>query len=251
MNYDDRQTVFSERERARKAPAINAPWIVLAFIGVFSAIHLLQSLLDEAGREWFTLAFAFTPARYIDLAQATNFRFPGGAAGDVWSFVSHMFLHGDVSHLVINSVWMLIFGSVVARRLGPVRFITFSAICAAMGALAHLMAYWGNFSILVGASGAISGQMAGAVRLMFSGRGRWSDLNNRDVLDVPVMSLWETLTKRRPLTFILVWMAVNLVFGLIGMGVSGSMARIAWEAHVGGFVGGLLLFGWISRGSVR
>lgn len=251
MNFDDRQTVFSEREPARKAPAINAPWIVLALIGVFGLIHLLRSLLGDAGREWFTLAFAFTPARYMDLGQAANFTFPGGAAGDMWTFVSHMFLHGDVSHLVINCVWMLIFGSVVARRLGASRFIIFSAVCAAMGALANLMAYWGSFSILVGASGAISGQMAGAVRLMFSGRGRWSDLNNRDISDVPVMPLWETLSKRRPLTFILVWMAVNLVFGLIGIGVSGNIARIAWEAHVGGFAGGLLLFGWFSRGSVR
>ena len=251
MNFDDRHTVFSEREPARKVPVINAPWIVLAFIGVFALIHVFRSLLGEESRDWFTLAFAFTPARYMELRQAAGFTFPGGVAGDVWTFVSHMFLHGDIAHLIINSVWMLIFGSVVARRLGVARFVVFSMVCAAMGALANLIAYWGNFSILVGASGAISGQMAAAVRLMFSGHGRWSDLNNRDVSDVPVLPLRETFRRRGPMTFIMVWMAVNLVFGLIGMGVSDNIARIACEAHVGGFMGGLLLFGWFSGDSVR
>lgn len=234
-----------------KGPAINAPWIVLGLIGVFVAVHLWRTFLDQEALTWFILAFAFTPARYAPPTDLVGYIFPGGAAGDLWTFVSHMFLHGDWAHLVINCLWMLIFGSVVARRLGPVRFLAFSALAAAAGAAANLAIYWGEFSILVGASGAISGQMAGTVRMMFAGNGRLASLNRPDVSDLPVLTLAETVMDRRALIFILVWLVINMVFGMIGFGTSGEIDRIAWEAHVGGFTSGLALFGWFDRRTVR
>ena len=251
MKHDRQPGGFEPDMQEHRQPAINAPWIVLALIGVFSLIQIVRSSLSESDQIWFTLAFAFTPARYAPPPDLAGYVFPGAAAGDIWTFASHMFLHGNWTHLVFNSVWMLIFGSVVARRLGPVRFVLFSALCAAMGAAANLIAYWGSFSILVGASGAISGQMAAALRLMFAGHGQWSELNRPDVAHLPVLSLAETLSNLRALTFIAVWMLINLAFGLTGMGVSGDIARIAWEAHVGGFIAGLVVFGWFNGGSVR
>ncbi len=250
VNHPEREAPAVE-QFANKRPLINAPWIVLALICVFAVVHLWRNSLGSDDQAWFTLAFAFTPARYSPPANLMGFAFPGGEAGDIWTFVSHMFLHGDWAHLVINCVWMLIFGSVAARRLGTIRFLAFSALTAAIGAASHLAAYWGSFSLLVGASGAISGQMAGTVRMMFAADGKLASLNRPDVSHLPVLSLAETLSNSRALTFIVVWLFINLAFGAVGFGVSEDISRIAWEAHAGGFIGGLLLFGWFARRSVR
>ena len=78
-----------------------------------------------------------------------------------------------------------------------------------------------------------------------------SELNRPEVFSRPVLTLAQTFSNRRAVTFIMVWMVANLIFGVVGVGLSDGAARIAWEAHVGGFVGGLLLFSWFDRQSVR
>ena len=234
-----------------REPIVNAPGIVIGLIAALIGIHLISTLLGNDAYEWMMLTFSFIPARYSPPADLTGYVFPGGQAADVWTFVTHIFLHGDWTHVIINCIWMLIFGSVVARRLGAVRFLAFSAVTAAIGAASNLAAYWGSISVLVGASGAISGQMAGAVRMMFAENGHLRNLNRPDVSDMHVLSLSETLTDRRAVTFILLWLGINAVIGLAGIGISGDINRIAWEAHAGGFAGGLLLFGWFDQRSVR
>ncbi len=248
---ENMQRVGSNADRSAQTTApINAPWIVVVLIFVFVAVHLLRTSLNEDDLVWFILAFAFTPARYAPPANLLDLAFPGGALGDVWTFVSHMFLHGDWTHLVINCLWMLIFGSVVARRLGPLRFVVFSGLAAAIGAAANLVAYWGSFSVLVGASGAISGQMAASVRLMFAGHGSLAELNRPEVTYLPALTVRQTFANRRAMMFIMVWLGINLVFGAVGIGVSEDIKRIAWEAHAGGFMGGLVLFSWFDRRSM-
>ena len=239
--------IGDDEEIVQKQPLINAPWIVLALIACFVGVHVWRENLIPDEQLWFTLTYAFTPARYVPPQELSGYAFPGGTAGDIWTFVSHMFLHGDWVHLIINCVWMLIFGSVVARRLGALRFLLLSAVCAAAGAAANLVVYSGHYAILVGASGAISGQMAAAIRLMFAGHQPLSRLNHADVRRAPVLSVAGAFRNGRSLRFIIIWNVINIVFGVVGLGVSGDMARIAWEAHLGGFAAGLLLFSWFDR----
>ncbi len=228
-------------------PMFNVPGIIIVLIGSFIAIHVVRQLISPVMDEWLILRFAFSAGRFFDVSQILGGPFPGGAGAAVWSFFSHMFLHGSWEHLLINSFWMLAFGSVVARRFGWLRFLLFTLVTAALGAVANLVVYWGEISLMIGASGAISGQMAAAIRLMFSSPGGLSNMQLTDFSGIRVLSLVQLLQVRGALMFIVVWLVLNLVFGLSGFGTGGGIARIAWEAHLGGFLAGLLLFGLFDR----
>ncbi len=226
-------------------PAINAPLVVLLLSAVFVAVHLWQSYLTPSELRDFLLTFAFIPARYSDLSSGASDLLPGGAGADVWTFLTYMFLHADWTHLVMNGFWMLAFGSVVARRTGAIRFLLFSAICAVAGAALHLWLYWGEAIYMLGASAAISGQMAGAVRFIFARPGNLFQASRMSADHLRPESLSQVFRNPRALAFVGVWIAINLLFGLTGEAIAG--ARVAWEAHLGGFAAGLLLYGLFDR----
>jgi membrane associated rhomboid family serine protease len=150
-------------------------------------------------------------------------------------------------HLAVNSLWMLAFGSVLARRFGAWRFLAFSALAAAAGAAANLWLYWGKIIVLMGASGAISGQMAGAVRLIFADPRGLAGLGRNDLAAVRPLSLAETFRNRQALVFLAVWAGLTVVTGALNVTPSSGDQTIAWEAHAGGFLAGLLLFGLFNR----
>jgi membrane associated rhomboid family serine protease len=128
----------------------------------------------------------------------------------------------------------------VARRFGPQRFLLYAGVGAAAGAAVHLAFYSSSYAPLVGASAAISALMAGAARfLLVSHAPIWGGVAN--VLPAPPLS--EVVRDRRVLTFVGVWFGINLVFGLTNAGGLAAGA-VAWDAHLGGFAAGLLLFGF-------
>ncbi len=237
---------FGSTRSSGSGPIINAPGVVTALIGIFIVVQLARSLLSPAMDERMVLALAFIPLRYV-ASPAELAGIPGGEGASVWSFVTYALVHGGWLHLAVNSMWMLAFGSVLARRLGTWRFLVFSAIAAAFGAGAHLFVYWGQPSILVGASGAISGQMAGAVRLIFALPLGLRSIGSLDPARVRPLSLVETFTNRGALVFLGIWLGLALVTGWLNVNPSGGGATIAWEAHLGGFISGLLLFGLLDR----
>ena len=118
----------------------------------------------------FLLAFAFIPARYgTDLAVSGSF--PGGFGADIWTFFSYAFIHADLMHLGFNLAWLIPFGTALARRFGAWRYSLFMLVMAAAGALAHLVSNLGAMEPMIGASAAISGAMAAAMRFVFQERG--------------------------------------------------------------------------------
>ena len=238
----------SPQELRRQNPVLNVPSVVVWFIAVLVAVQGLRQAIGPEADEWVLFTFAFIPARFAPPPELANFVFPGPPGARWWSFVTHMLLHGDWMHLIINSIWMLAFGSVLARRLGSARFLIVSAASAAAGAAASLALHWGaELTVLVGASGAISGQLAGAVRLMFAEGGSLATLGRQRLDRVRALSLVETFRTPRALMFLAVWFAITIFTGAISFGPPGEEARIAWEAHVGGFLAGLVLFGLFDR----
>ncbi len=228
-------------------PVFRAPPVVLASIGVLVAIHVGLWLAGEDWRIWALYAFAFIPARFGTAA------FPMIPGSQYWSLVSHGLLHADAAHLLFNSLWFLIFGSVTARRLGALRFLVLAAAATVAGALASLVVHWGEAAILVGASGAVSGIMAAAIPVMF-GRGMgWGRAYTADLDHVRALSPAELLRNRNAVIFALVWIAITLYSGATGWTGAGYLeeARIAWEAHLGGFAAGLLCFYLLDRRGVR
>ena len=230
--------------RTPSEPIFNVPGIVTATIAVLAVIHGVREYLlsAETDNELLWL-FAFVPVRY----QASVFgqgTFPGGVAADAWTFVTYAFLHGSWSHLILNSVWLLAFGTPVARRFGTLRFMAFFAVTAAGGAVAHLLVYGGMRVPMIGASAAISGFMAAAIRFAFQRGGPLRLLGNSQdaAYRVPALPLIAVLRDPRVLIFLVVWFGLNLLFGLGSFGLDGGDQAIAWQAHIGGFVAGLVAF---------
>lgn len=229
-----------------REPIFNVPNSVLAVLGVICVVFAVETLLPDETRMVFLVAMSFIPARYAPGAPVL----PGDPIADVTSFVTYMFLHGNMTHLMLNGVWLLAFGSAVAKRIGNMRFLLFSCLCGIAGALAHLVLHFGELTPVIGASAAISGQMAGAVRFIFASSNRGIGFG-RDMSSGPLSSLRETFTDPRILIFLVVWAALNAAFGLGYVAMTGEDQGVAWEAHIGGFAFGLLTFGFFDRNRPR
>jgi membrane associated rhomboid family serine protease len=229
----------------RSEPIFNVPPVVLATIAVLLVIHGVRTLiLTSTEDEWVLLAFAFIPARY-DIGLDAVASLPGGFSAELWSFFTYAFLHADLLHIGLNLAWLLPFGTALARRFGAWRYTAFMLVVAAAGAFAHLITHAGAMVPMIGASAAISGAMAAALRFVFQNGGPlglWRGEANNDAYRVSASSLIATLRDPRFLIFFGAWMGLNLLVGLGTVSIGEEGQEIAWQAHIGGFVAGLLLF---------
>jgi membrane associated rhomboid family serine protease len=226
-----------------REPIFNVPGVLIATLAALVLVHALRSFLSQAADIEILLLFAFIPARY-DANILANAAWPGGVGADIWTFVTYALLHADWMHLLFNSVWLLAFGTPLARRFGAARFLAFCAVTAAGGALAHLMTHFGQMVPMVGASGAISGTMSGAMRFAFQRGGPLTFGGSHESYRVPSLSLVDSFRDPRVLAFLAVWFGLNLLFGLGSVSITGNEQPVAWQAHVGGFIAGLVLFSW-------
>jgi membrane associated rhomboid family serine protease len=232
------------RVNQNREPILNVPAVIVLFLAAMAGVHTLRTLvLSVDGDRLLLLTFAFIPARY-EAGTALDGLVPGGSAAQLWTFVTYGLIHADVVHLGFNAIWFLAFGSPVARRFGSLRFLVFFAVTVAAGALAHLATHAGEPNPMVGASAAISGMMGAATRFAFQRGGSldfWRDASG-DPDRIPAAPLSVALRNPRVLAFLAVWFGFNLLFGLGSVSIAGADQSIAWEAHVGGFIAGLLLF---------
>ncbi len=239
-----RAAVFGADVTRPYEPIFNVPVVVVAIIAVCVLVWAGEELLlsNEEDIE-FLLYFAFIPARYDSLFLASE-TFPGGVGAQIWTFVTYAFIHGGALHLAMNTVWFLPFGSAVARRFGSWRFLGFFAATAAAGALTHLITHRGEVLPMIGASAAVSGFMAGAIRFAFGHGGPLAVFGREDAdaYKVPAAPLAVALRDPRILVFLLAWFGLNLLMGIGTIAMPGVEGSIAWQAHIGGFIAGLVLF---------
>ncbi|MDE2377550.1 MAG: rhomboid family intramembrane serine protease [Bradyrhizobium sp.] len=224
-----------------REPVLMLPPALTAYIVLLAAIHL-RVLLPPELENWTIDVFGFIPKRYD--SSLLNLQIPGGAGAKVWSFVTYSLLHANLTHLGFNVLWLLPFGSALARRFGAVRFYVFLAVTAAAGALAHLLTHEHAVAPMIGASASVSGTMAAAIRFAFV-HGSFLSFKRTDAetaARVPALPLSRALRDGRVLGFLAVWFGVNIVFGIGSIAIGTEGATVAWQAHIGGFVAGLLLF---------
>jgi len=230
----------AERE-GRREPILTLPGALTVYILLIGLIHL-RVLLPAELENWTIDVFGFIPKRYDSTLLDSSF--PGGEGAKVWSFVTYSLLHANLSHIVFNVLWLLPFGSALARRFGSLRFFLFMAVTAAAGALAHLVSHEHAIVPMIGASGSVSGTMAAAIRFAFV-QGSFLSFSHGDAdaaAKVPALSLLDALRNKRVLGFLGVWFAVNIIFGVGSIAVGMDGANVAWQAHIGGFFAGLILF---------
>jgi membrane associated rhomboid family serine protease len=230
----------------KREPLFNIPSVVTALLAVLALIHIVRVyLLTNEQDIDVLLTFAFIPVRY-DTSAVLGGVLPGGFGAEVWTFVTYSLLHASWTHLGVNAIWFLPFGSAVARRFGTARFLLFFAVTAAAGAAMHLATHAGEQYPMIGASAAISGTMAAAMRFAFQHGGPLGMLRGEDdeAYRVPALPLIGVLRDSRVFLFLVVWFGMNIVFGLISLPIGGNDQPVAWQAHIGGFLAGLLLFSW-------
>jgi membrane associated rhomboid family serine protease len=221
-----------------RQPIFNAPAVVVALLGAFAMVHLARVLLStfvsEAADDQLVQLLAFDPTRLGggDVA--------GGPAAVATQFVTHVFVHGDFTHLIINSAWFLVFATPVERRIGTARFLAFFLLCGVGGALLYLPF---NAAPMVGASGAISGLMGAAIRFLFVPLSQRDLEALADAQRPPLLSLGASLGDRRILFVIAGWTVLNVLVAWAAPLVLDERS-IAWQAHLGGFFTGFLSFGW-------
>lgn len=205
-------------QEAARQPILNIPPATKALLIANVVVHLLRLLLPGDLDDAVLVTFAFTPARY---AAPGAFGWPA-----LIDPISYQFLHGSLAHLAINMLALLAFGAGVERRIGASRMIVFTLICGVASALTHFIVYPSGVEPVIGASGAISGLFGGVLRFRLQGGARGG--------------LWPLVA---------LWIVMDVVTGVAGIGGDGE--SIAWVAHIGGFVAGLLLFGLFDRHAAR
>jgi len=221
----------------KKEPFLNAPSSILIFAGLLLGIHLLRQFGDEQLGGWLLLNFAFIPKLFsFEIIRSFSF-------WEIrpWSVFTYALLHGNWSHVIMNMLWLLAFGSPVALRFGPARFFLFCALAAPAGALAHYMVYQHDGLPMIGASAVVSALTAAAVRFCFEPEGPMFNRGNPRAVFHPAPSLADNLKNPQAMFFAVTWFVINFVFGA-GASLLGPDLQIAWQAHIGGFVAGLLLF---------
>ena len=184
---------------------------------VLIALNVLVFFLELNNGDAFIQRWAFVPSRFL-----------ADPVGDFATLFTSMFMHAGWAHLLGNMLYLWIFGDNVEDRLGHGLFFVFYILCGLAATFAQLAISLGSSVANVGASGAIAGVL-GAYLVMFPGR-RVSVLMGRAV--VPMSAL----------VVIGLWILIQ-IFSQITVFSAGSQAQggVAYMAHIGGFVAGLVL----------
>lgn len=212
---------------------------------------------DFGNNEKFTYKFSMVPEEIItgrDVVTQTE-TFENPATGERYTIpglgvtpitvyitlITSIFMHGGIAHIFGNMLFLLIFGDNIENRLGHLRYLIFYLVCGILASLAHVYStamLGGNLLIpTLGASGAISGVL-GAYILLFP-RKRVSVIVFYFITDMPAIMV------------IGLWFVFQLVSGLGLLGAGAQGGGVAYGAHIGGFIAGMILINFFSIGRPR
>jgi membrane associated rhomboid family serine protease len=199
---------------SRSFPVVNIGLVVANVL-----IYLFEASLPEPDQEALLITFAVIPARL----------FTPPVFADWYTLLTAQFLHGGLLHLGSNMLALFIFGDNVEDRLGHLRFLLFYLLCGVAGSLLHVFVDPSSPVPALGASGAIAGVLAGYMALFPTAR----VLTFVPIFVIPWIigipaALWA-----------IGWFLSQLLSGVASLGESGG--GVGFWAHVGGFVGGIVL----------
>lgn len=194
------------------------PLVTWSILGLNTVVFLIQVIVESDALDRLIYTFALVPSTW--------------STAPVWfgaTLLTSTFLHGSLYHFLSNMWILFIFGDNVEDRMGPVGFTMFYLLSGLAAGLMHTLVQPSSVIPTLGASGAIAG-ILGAYMFLFP--------NARVVTLVPVLFIFTTFNI--PAVFYLgFWFISQLFSGLTSLGM--AMTGVAWWAHIGGFLFGLLM----------
>jgi membrane associated rhomboid family serine protease len=246
-------------ERGRE-PIFNLPPVIVFLLAILTIVQVARGLATPELDGAIIAVFGFTPARLTflfdqkavidhlnEIARQSEVQAQLGAyflthAPAAWLWftpVTYALLHGGATHLAFNGIWLAAFGSPVARRFGSGRFLLLGAFGAVAGAAAYQAASPLELAPMIGASAAVSAYMGAAARFVFPIGGHFRV--DFPLEPPPLKSFGEMIGDVQTMAFVALWFVSNMIMGLGAQTFGFSQAPIAWQAHIGGFLAGLLL----------
>ena len=217
-------------------PGKNPPIATWLLILANSVVFLFELGMPKHALEQFFYLFGIVPARFAHPEWALWVGLP---VDDYWPFLTSMFLHGGWMHIIGNMWTLWIFGANVEDRMGPLRFLSFYLLCGLVAGLLHWFVNADSTIPTVGASGAIAGVM-GAYFFLFP--------YSRLVVLVPFF-FYPFFFELPAVTYLGFWALSQVFSGTFSLAGPEDVAGVAWWAHVGGFMAGVLLhFVFVKRG---
>jgi membrane associated rhomboid family serine protease len=203
--------------QSRNYPIVNTTIIVI------NALIFFVELGQGSRLNQFIFNYGLVPARYSVPEIAAHFSF----GKQVFALLSFMFIHGGFWH-VLGNMWSLyIFGDNVEDRLGSIRYLIFYLLCGLASGLSHLFINWHSQIPTIGASGAIAGVM-GAYLILYP--------RSRILTFIPIFFI-PYFIEIPAFFFLGIWFLLQF---LSAAGTQGQTSGIAWWAHIGGFVFGII-----------
>jgi membrane associated rhomboid family serine protease len=212
----------------------SVPVVTRGLVLVNAPVFLMELTFRGVAREKLFYLFGLVPARFTHPGWAESVGFP---VHNYWPLITHQFLHGGWFHVISNMWALLIFGDNVEDRMGLFRFLIFYLLCGVAAGLTQMFSSPNSTIPSVGASGAIAGVL-GAYLLLFP----------RARVEV-VMPIWfyPFFFELPAVLYLGFWFLSQLFSGTMALANPNQVGGIAWWAHVGGFVVGMLLCGLFVR----
>jgi membrane associated rhomboid family serine protease len=207
------------------------PFVTVLIIAACTAVFLYEISLGQVALKQFFDVFALTPGQVTYGLRAGD----GNLQHLLLPFFTSMFMHGGWLHLLGNMWFLWIFGDNVEDALGPVRYLIFYILCGLGAGLAHYLLGPASSLPTVGASGAIAGVLAGYMVLFPGAR----------VHTLVPLGFFVRIMELPAVAVIGIWFLIQVVSSLVTFGMT-ERGGVAFAAHVGGFVAGLLLV-WVLR----
>ena len=212
-------------------PSRYPPIITWVLIATDCGVFLFQQSLSPAELNEFIDRFALIPARFFASADTDL------TAGYFLPFVTMMFLHGGWLHLIFNMWTLWLFGPTIEDRLAHGRYVIFYFCCGIAASFAQAVFNPTSTVPALGASGAIAGVLGCYMGLFpFA----------RIIVLVPILFL-PLFFELPAMLFIGFWFLIQVLQGITDLLVPSSAGGVAWWAHVGGFIVGLILIPFIQR----
>jgi len=213
-------------------PRVFAPYAVLAIIAANSLVFLYIKTLPSMQAAHVYHLFGVVPARFFRPEWAVWAGYPDTLG---WPLFTYMFLHGGWLHVILN-MWMLwIFGDNIEDVTGHGWFVVFYLLCGLAAVAMHMAFDHSSPMPVIGASGAVAGIMGAYIVLYPHGR----------VLTLIPIFFFPLILRIPSYLLLGIWFATQLIAGLFSTGQDAN--PVAWWAHVGGFLAGVILIHWFRR----